>query len=986
MSADTGATGKRASDRFIESLLYALSVYLAPIGIAAITVVALFLWHSQYPLLEGTPLDVHALVADSSTSEPTPALLTQLDAAPAKPFHRTHLSTAPVWFTVAVPVRFGARSVVEFPSRHAVDIACWDANTMQLLGRADRGGASGAFMLARAGFALTGAHLDGQRLLCRGDFAGPARLTVRYWNSESFDSATQAFDRDSGLLDGGLGILALFVLLTALINREWIYIVFSAWLVANLRLAALSTGWDAQWLGQEIPVHWLLFARKLNISAYYMLTVTLFGWLFSDDLKRVGHRWLLRWNQWTCLPMLAMVALPYGWYLPGMWAMTGIAGSIIVFYLCRILFVTRSKVAVWFSVSLIIAMFSGFSEVVAAWLGFKGLLVYVNSVTAALFSSLMAALAISQQMRDERLERRRAQAELSKTYNELPIGLFTLDANGVLLRGNPTLKAMLGREVSWARHTWADYFGPASWTALSQRVAAGATAEMEIESVDARHAGMWFMVRAKLAGAHIEGSLQDITERVHATERLSFLADHDPLTGVLNRRGIEKRLDFGVAQVAKGRSLSVGYLDLDRFKLINDLYGHGTGDEVLRQICLRVQPHLDDNDVLGRIGGDEFVLIFMDKPVDAVAASCQQMIDAIQTMPFIIADKAFRVGCCVGLVEVTDRMGVAETISSADRACQEAKQGSADLAICEKDSPVFHQLEEEMRILKSFGLDSAPDRLFLVMQPLMSLRAPFASLNFEVLLRMHGENNTVEPAWKVISTAEKNGRIAIIDRWVLVHVLEWIEKHADALDRTQFVSVNLSGGSLNNERFIEDAFSIMAQYPRAVHRLCLEITESVAVRDIKNTLRFIERARDLGAKIALDDFGVGYTSFAYLSSLSADLLKIDGSLVTQAIAHPANLSIIEAIAGLSHNLGMTSVAEWVDNLDTVKAMAEVGIDYIQGFCIARPQLPGAILGARSAADFIQDPAIEAYVKTVLAGTETGDLWDSAGILARRGFH
>jgi EAL domain-containing protein (putative c-di-GMP-specific phosphodiesterase class I) len=193
----------------------------------------------------------------------------------------------------------------------------------------------------------------------------------------------------------------------------------------------------------------------------------------------------------------------------------------------------------------------------------------------------------------------------------------------------------------------------------------------------------------------------------------------------------------------------------------------------------------------------------------------------------------------------------------------------------------------------------------------------------------------------------------------------------------------MSGGSLNDERFIADAFAMLRHHDRAAKKICLEITESVAVSDIENMTKFADQARSLGCRLALDDFGVGYTSFSYLSRLPVDVLKIDGSLVSRALSHPTNLSIIESIAGLTRNLGMTSIAEWTDDLDTVKAMVEAGLDYIQAFIIAEPQLPSAILLATSAADFIKDPDVEHYVRTFLGGHDTQDLW-ATGVGSRSG--
>lgn len=972
--------GDRGFDEVIRTFLDRFSVYVVPAAIAAMTLAAAFFLDSQHHVDDGIALTLRVVKDDSPRGLPVTQVLRQLESAKPVEHHDTRLSETPFWFLFNVPAAGNDEPVIEFPSRHATDIACLNAATLDTVGQASRSASRGKMYPVGNGFALEGSGLAGANLLCRAHFTGPARLTVKSWKEEQFSALIQKFYRDSGLIDGGLGILALFVFITAVINREYIYVVFAAWLLTNLRLAGLSGGWDTHWLGYAVPSDWLPLVRKLTISIYYVLTVTLFGRIFGADLKRVANVWLLRWNQWSCLPMLVAVALPYGRYLPVMWVMTAITGSIIVFLLARILLVTRSRVAAWFSVSLAIAMFSGFSEVIAAALGLKGTVSIINSVTAALFSSLMAALAIAQQMRDEKLERRRAEAALRSTYQEIPIGLFTLDHGGCVLRANPTLGEMLGDEIHDGAHAWADYFGEESWQQLAAALHAGNAIEMELRDTHAQDADRWYLLRAKRAGDRIEGSLQDVSERVKATKKLTFLADHDPLTAIFNRRGIEKYLAAAISAASPESPCLLAYIDLDRFKLINDLYGHGSGDEVLRQICRRIQPLLQQGDCLGRVGGDEFVVVFSRAVLGEAAESCRHVIEAIESNPFNIEDKAFRVGVCVGLVEVGADIATAAAIASADRACREAKTGgSGHLVVYEKNSPAFNEREHELHILKRFGVDTAPDGLFLVMQPIMSLHNPYDSLNFEVLLRMYRPDNSVEPAWRVITTAEKNGRIALIDRWVLKNVLEWIDTNYDALSRTRFISVNLSGGSLNDERFVEDAYSMVAEHSRSAARICFEITESVAVSDIDNTLRFVNRVRDFGAKVALDDFGVGYTSFSYLHSLSADVLKLDGSLVSAALNHPANLSIIEAIANLSSNLGMASIAEWAGDLDTVKAMVDVGIDYVQSFAIGRPQMPETILAARSSADFIQDKAIEEYVRKCLAGGISDDLWVPSGV-------
>lgn len=967
--------GKTIDQRAVHPLLLSFSIYLVPAAIAVATLLALFLFPLNYPVTEGVAVPFEVLEDTSATLDP-PQALAALRGQSAVQFHSTLLSENPYWlfFPGRTEAENGRRMLMEIPSRHAVGVACWKAGSLAPIGQADREASIGGIMASRTGFVINEAPTDS--ILCRAEFVGPARITIRLWDRIQYEIAENAFHRDSGLLEGGLVILAIFVFLAALINREVIYIIFAGWLIVNLRLAAISVGMDTMWLGRQIPADWLSFYREAIISAYYLLTVALFHVLFQEELKRIGFARLKRLLQWSCIPMLLLIAFPFRIYLPVMWVMTLFAGSGIVFLMIRILFVARSDTAIWFAIALAIAMFSGFNEVIAAALGLKQLIGVVNSVTAALASSLIAALSIAQQMRAERLARVQAEAELRKTYQEIPSGLFTLDMEGAILRGNPALHEMLGVSKDHGDlKSWASYFGKDQWAQMLLAIQSLNTVEMEVLE-KLKDQDRWFLVKAKHVDDSIEGSLQDITARVSANARLSYLANHDPLTGVINRRGIEDALDSAIEAVASGEAVCIAYLDLDRFKLINDLYGHVTGDHVLQLVCTRIRRIVPQDNVLGRIGGDEFLIIFAKLSTDQGADLCQRIIDAIELDPFTVDQKAFRVGISIGLVELGPKMTSDDAITSADRACSEAKH-VGHLVVFDSNAPDLLEQEIELNLLKRFSENSPPEGLFLVMQPLMSLKNPYAALNFEVLLRMRRADNAIEPAWRVITAAEKNGLIAIIDRWVLRNILEWIDEHYDRLGTTRFIDVNMSGGSLNDERFIADAFAMLRQHSRAAKKICLEITESVAVSDIENTTKFADQARDLGCRIALDDFGVGYTSFTYLSRLPVDVLKLDGSLIVRALSHPTNLSIIESIAGLTRNLGMTSIAEWTENLDTVKAMVEAGVDYIQGFIIAEPQLPAAILQASSAADFIKDPDVEHYVRTYLGGQGTKDLWETA---------
>ena len=226
---------------------------------------------------------------------------------------------------------------------------------------------------------------------------------------------------------------------------------------------------------------------------------------------------------------------------------------------------------------------------------------------------------------------------------------------------------------------------------------------------------------------------------------------------------------------------------------------------------------------------------------------------------------------------------------------------------------------------------------------------------------MLDQDGQLIPTDRLISAAESSGRMSVIDRWVLSTTLTWMNMHFDKLKKTRFVCMNLSGASLNDEKFLQDVYGMLELNMHIVNHLCLEITESVALHDLNNTRRFVDKVRSYGAKVALDDFGAGYTSFSYLKELTADLLKIDGSFIVDMNRHPANVAIVEAIVSLARNLGMKTIAEWAEDAATVQTLTEIGVDYVQGYVVARPQMPASMLEAESSAGFVMDDDLAQFL-------------------------
>jgi diguanylate cyclase (GGDEF)-like protein len=948
----------------LERMLYLLSVYLVPVLIGAVTVISLLAWRTHYPTAGARALSFRLLPDQAGAMTPEQALA-RLRGKAALGYFDTHLAETPFWITLeTLPAQDRQPLMLEFPSRHAVSVACWDADSLRPLGSSEDGGIA----RVKAGFALSlGVPAATARVVCRMRFIGPAHLSVLQWPANQLQASAQEFHRNSGLLDGGLLVLAAFVLVTAMILRSGMYVLFAAWLVINLRMAALSAGWDVQWLGRTLPQDWLLHVRPLTIALYYIVTIMLFCTLFRRNLSRGCYGRTLRLAQWTCLPLLLLsVALPYRIFLPFIWICTGFSTTVLVFFLVRVLRLAPSRYVVWYGASIAVTLMGNLYEVIVAAFGFHALISTVNSVTAALSSSLLAALAVAEQMRNEQQQRLAAQAELQHAYEAIPIGLFTLDLQGRFLSANPALTAMLGANVLAPRQNqWQRYFSDDAWDRLSRLVRHGAGGELEMRGNTATGVARRFLVKATLAHGRIEGSLQDVTAQSLATEELRFLAFHDSLTKVCNRRGIEQILDAEMRHIDAGKPLALAYLDLDRFKLINDLYGHSAGDEVLKQVCGRITAMLYGGQKIGRVGGDEFVIVMPDTTVAAASRICRATVERIGTEAYRLGDKAFHVRGSIGVIDVEPGASIRDVMATADRACRAAKGGAGNgLVAYERSSAAFRERQAEMRLVERLSAADATDHLFLEMQPIMSLAAPHGSLNFEVLLRMREPDGGVIQGGRVIAAAESCGRIGMIDRWVLATTLAWLDASHERLGGTQFVCMNLSGASLNDERFVQDAFAMLAGRPHAAGRLCMEITESVALHDLANTRRFIDRVRGYGVKIALDDFGAGYTSFSYLKELPADVVKIDGGFIVDMNANPANISIVGAIVTLAASLGMRTIAEWAEDQATVQALAELGVDYVQGYAVARSQAPETLLTYASAAGFIQDEALLTYVKTL----------------------
>ncbi|MBK6632151.1 MAG: hypothetical protein IPG33_14615 [Betaproteobacteria bacterium] len=401
----------------LDALLFKFSVFGIPIAIGVLTLTALFAWESQYSVGNGIPIEFRVLEQKVSTLTHEVAQ-EKLSKTSAVRHFDTRLSENPFWFSFVVPSSGeGQAPVIEFPSRHATSISCWNPAGLEPLGEASRGQTIGSIKEAKAGFVLElGPQKTDNAVVCQATYSrasadfnramagsptsgivttGSAQCGIARWRR----NRALSFRADNGDHQSGMDVRDV------------------------CRLAGGKSSCCCAFHGvghamarKEVPPEWMVSMRKLSMATYYVLTYTLFTRLFRDDLKRVGHERLLRAAQWSCLPLLLFaVVLPYQQFLPYLWLTTAFGIGVLAFFLFRILFSMRSKVAMWYSASLGIALFASLYEVIAAALGVKVLIGTINSVTAALSSSLLAAFAIAEQMRQEREDRVSAQTALRNT-------------------------------------------------------------------------------------------------------------------------------------------------------------------------------------------------------------------------------------------------------------------------------------------------------------------------------------------------------------------------------------------------------------------------------------------------------------------------------------------------------------------------------------------------------------------------------------------
>jgi diguanylate cyclase (GGDEF)-like protein/PAS domain S-box-containing protein len=831
--------------------------------------------------------------------------------------------------------------------------------------------------LSKSGFAIFLEQKKNQHYLV-GEYIAymPSKIQASVWDTTSYSASILDFERRGGVLFGGILTLAAFCAILSIISKDLSFFLLSCWLIASLRVAAINGGWDAYWLAISHDSDSYLLFLRLSLAVYGLLTATIFKEIFVSRSQARKTYLSISFFQISFF-ILAVASLNSNHlrFLEVFWLLSGL--SILVSSIHLLTIVLRSPFSAMSGYSIAWwGMIIGMLSEIAFQANITTSLFRFNSQSAALISAIIMCISLSHRFRDERRTRLEAQSKhlsnlkkFRNNYNAMPIGLFAMDSIGNIQHFNPAFGELFAlKSKDFRKHSIniCELLGDKAISLLHAIPKDTAKGDIEFSIQHESGLARWFLVRVSTTISAIEGSIQDITQKKNAELELRNLVDHDHLTGLLNRRGLESRLRAVLAEVGAGQHHSIAYLDIDRFKLVNDLHGFGVGDALLQQVARRLAGLSRGRDSLARVA-DSFVIVLNDCSAQAAVLALERVREAICGDPFDVDGKMLNVTVSVGVVALdSTSISYMDVMAAADRACSEAKARGRNCVVQLSDLDATLQLHlHELRVVANLQQKIPTDRYFLELQPIVSLSAPDSSLSYEVLIRMRDEDGSVVPPSRFIGAAERHGLMSQIDRWVLRNTLEWLDANPQHRDRINFATLNLSGASLNDRRFVDDAFAMIEEHRVSASKLCFEITESVALHDVGSTRRFADRIRQSGSMLALDDFGAGYTSFNYLKEIPADFIKIDGSFVKDINLNPANYAITRTIVDLTHELGMRSIAEWAETHDTVASLIDLRVDFAQGFGLVRPVCPDLVLGAHSCGSLMTDPKVIALLS---AGT------------------
>lgn len=795
------------------------------------------------------------------------------------------------------------------------------------------------------------------RVLMKVKTQSAMQVPLTLWEPMAFNSATQAQSLFFGSVMGIIAIMALYNLFLFISVRDTSYLFFSICLSGYIVVEAALTGIGYQVFWPNLP-NWNEIA--VVVSANTALAALL---MFSRQFLSLqsslpgAYSWFRTLSIIGFLNVALSFALPYSVMIIATLTYALIApfaGYFAGIYLWRTGFKPARYYTVAFTAFICAVTVMVFAKVqILPTSFFSENAIHIGAIAVVSLLSFALADRINRERNEKEFAQFNAINNLEKyreVYERALEGMFQMNTDGQLLDCNPAFASLLGASsvhamkqsnINLLNHIPNDT--ESRYNFLEKLKNKGYVFGYEAECTNKDGQLFWASIHARIAFSAegqdiIEGSIVDISDKKLSDQKLEFLAKHDSLTGLINRSEFENRLQDALG---KFHTDHVGhcllFLDLDQFKIVNDTSGHRAGDELLKCLSEVLKDNARTRDSIARLGGDEFAILLERCPLDKAEEVANILRRKIADYKFNWENKTFSVGVSIGIVPIEeDHPSLEEIFSLADTACYGAKDAGRNcIMVHSPKSNEVMERQSEMRQVAFLKEAIKSDQLVLYKQHIATAETEVTGGRYEILVRMIKDNEIIPPG-AFLPAAERYNAIVEVDKWVVENYFKWLSNNPQEQANLVQVNINLSGQTLGDAEFPDFLDEMFTRYSVPTEKICLEITESTAVRSLSKTNAFISRLKLRGVKFALDDFGSGFSSYSYLKNLKVDVLKIDGSFIRNITQDAIDKSMVESIANVAQVIGIKTVAEFVENAETMAILNDLGVDFNQGYHIHKP--------------------------------------------------
>ena len=779
------------------------------------------------------------------------------------------------------------------------------------------------------------------------------QVPIYIWQPERFIASKSIEILMFGLFIGAMVVMVIYNFLLFLSTREKSYLYLAATAFFYALIQSDLTGISFAHLWPHAP-SWN-DKSLIIVSNCGVICLSLFSSEFLRlDEKSVFTKYLLK--ACNLVAVLWMVLTPFVAY---QYLIIGTAGIIALIPLIAYaegirLWLTGYVPARYFvfAFSLFVVATSIFALNKAGIIDRNIFTEYFMSVGAMVIVSLLS-LALADQINQEKRAKEAAQSlaiialrKFENIYNNSSEGIFQLDAQGQFLAVNPAfLRIMKVESLTQLKDNFRsiDSMSINSESDLLDTVKLQGQLRSNVVFLKVDDSQFWAVLNIRVVenpaekDSFIEGSIIDITELKENERQLKYLANYDQLTGLINRNAFQERLKRLIESAHQYfHEHSLLYIDLDRFKLVNDTCGHMAGDELLKQLSVIFTHRVRQRDATARIGGDEFAILLEGCDIQKAVQIGEELKRELNKFKFNWQGKQFDVGASIGIVPINQYSeSVVSSLNLADSVCLMAKeQGRNRIVVHDENAVEINEKILAKNLLATIHEAIDSNNFILFKQSIVSLKDT-SFKGFEVLLRLQLNEEIVGPG-VFIPNAERYNVMGKVDRWVVKEFVSHLSNNSDLYNKIDMATLNLSGHTLSNSDFLPYLVNLLEKYPGVSKKLCFELTESAALNNLSESSDLVMKMKQLGVKFAVDDFGSGYASYNYLIQLPVDFVKIDGSFSLDIHKDIVNQAVVRSITEISHMMAMQVIAEFVERKEELVCLKEIGVDMVQGYYLDKP--------------------------------------------------